>query len=191
MNIHRILARVFLVSILIAAIGAPIVNPRAWAQNAPECSLRLCYRPPQYYLQNYKRLRFFPRDIFISGVNLNHPVDCVSSPGPILFALRGNSMGAEAPPLVQFNQHYVAAQLTHALLPIFTVISASKSSLSCFGLTFDPVKLNSGNVITPDTPLGALFTQCDVTGIEAVSEARDADLLALARILAMLNSSCQ
>jgi hypothetical protein len=188
MNIHRILTQVVLLSVLVAA---SVGDVPALALSAPECSLRLCYRPPQYYLQNYKRLRFFPRDIFISGVNLNHPVDCVSSPGPILFALRGNSMGAEAPPLVQFNQHYVAAQLTHALVPLFTVISASKSSLSCFGLTFDPVKLNSGNVITPDTPLGALFTQCDVTGIEAISEARDADLLALARILARLNNSCQ
>jgi hypothetical protein len=160
-------------------------------QDVPDCRLGLCYRSSQYYLNNYKRLRLFPRDIFISGVNLNHPVDCVAQPGPIIFALRANSLNYSFSPLAWFNQQYVAAQLAQAQVPLLTVYSATKSALGCYGLNFEPVKLSTDVVITPNTTLAELFTQCDLTGIAADSAERDADLGALARILSMLNNTCQ
>ncbi|MGH9841150.1 MAG: hypothetical protein ACREEM_20545 [Blastocatellia bacterium] len=167
-----------------------MLRQSALAEDAPNCSFRFCYRSPQYLLNNYKRLRLFPRDIFISGVNLNHPVDCVSNPGPILFALRANSLNYTFSPLALFNQQYVAAQLTHAQAPLFTGFSAGKSSLSCYGLMFEPVKLTTGVEVTPTTTAQELFSLCDVTGIAAISEERDADMAALAKILQMLNT-CQ
>jgi hypothetical protein len=142
-------------------------------------------------LNNYRRLRLFPRDIFISGVNLNHPVDCVAQPAPIIFALRANSLHYSFSPLAWFNQQYVTAQLTQALVPMLTVYSVTKSALGCYGLNFEPVKLSTGVILTPNSTLGDLFTQCDLTGIAADSAERDADLETLAKILSMLNSTCQ
>ena len=66
-------------------------EPRPVQARAAGCQTTLCYRAPQFYAMNYKRLRLFPRDILISGVNFNHPVDCVAQPTPIQFALRGGA----------------------------------------------------------------------------------------------------
>lgn len=155
------------------------------------CRLGLCFRSSQYYLVNYKRLRFFPRDIFISGVNLNHPVDCVSQPGPILFALRANSLRYSYSPLAWFNQQYVTAQLTMALVPLLSVHSITKSPIGCYGLNFQPIKLSTGAMLTPNTSLQELFTLCDVAGTSADSEERDANMTALGNVLALLNGTCQ
>jgi hypothetical protein len=171
--------------------SAPADTAFAHSAEGAGCMLQLCYRSPQYLLTNYKRLRLFPRDIFISGVNLNHPVDCVAQPGPILFALRANSLNYAYSALAFFNQQYVAAQLAHAMVPYVTGLSASKSSLSCFGLNFEPVKLTTGQELTPASTIQELFTLCDVTGIAPISEDRDADLTALAKILQQLNTTCQ
>lgn len=158
--------------------------------HAGGCQTSLCYRSPQFYAANFKRLRLFPRDILISGVNFNHPVDCVAQPTPIQFALRGSGFAAVSSPQVQFNQQYVAAQLSQALVPTLTANSAATTSLGCYGLSFAPMKLGNGAVLTPESSLRELFTQCDLVGIKSPSEQRDADMAALASILAMLNSTC-
>lgn len=192
MNMHTTVRRFVLAISLLTSTAVSTGAQSASTQDTPICQMAVCYRSSQFYLTNYKRLRFFPRDIFISGVNFNHPIDCVAQPGPILFALRANALNYSVSPLAWFNQQYVAAQLSHALMPIFTTISASKSSLgACYGLNFEPVKLTTGVEITPGTTIAELFTLCDVTGIQAMSEERDADMLVLANILSMLNSSCQ
>ncbi len=172
------------------AMETPRVGAEGQASSGPVCQIALCYRSPQYYAVNYRRLRLFPRDIFISGVNLNHPVDCVAQPGPVIFALRGGLFGGAGSPLTQFNQQYVAAQISQALVPYLAARSASASSLGCYGLEFAPVRLSNGFMITPTTTLADLFTQCDLTGIQPQSEARDADMLALAAVLARLNGTC-
>ncbi|MFN0086202.1 MAG: hypothetical protein ACKVX9_12515 [Blastocatellia bacterium] len=171
-------------------MGGRFPRGGAEAQGVLTCQTALCYRMPHYFLLNYKRLRLFPRDIFISGVNLNHPVDCVAQPTTVMFALRGGLFGSSRSPLTQFNQHYVAAQLSQALIPYLMVRSASATSLGCYGLEFAPERLSNGFLITPATTVEELFTQCDLTGIQPMSEARDADMLKLARILSMLNGTC-
>jgi hypothetical protein len=186
-SIRRCLSAAFLISLAAASNHAPATS---LAQETPVCSARFCYRSPQYLLVNYKRLRLFPRDILISGVNLNHPVDCLANPRPILFALRASSLGQGIFPQAFFNQQYVAAQLTHAQAPISTGLSAGKTSLSCYGLMFDEVRLSTGAVLTPTSTTQELFSLCDVTGVAGASEERDADMLKLAQILRMLNSTC-
>jgi len=152
-----------------------------------QCGGRVCLRATSYFVVNYKRIRFFPRDILISGVNLNHPVEVTSS-NTILAALRNPSSA----PLAEFNRQYVTSQLSLALVPMPSVISTVKSSVACYGVEFEPFKLSTGIEITPETSLEALFTQCDVTAIAPpTSEERNADMQALAQILAKLNGTCR
>ncbi|MBS1787162.1 MAG: hypothetical protein JST85_05535 [Acidobacteria bacterium] len=153
----------------------------------PECGARVCLRAPSYFVVNYKRLRFFPRDILISGVNLNHPVE-VTNTTTLLAALRNPSSA----PLAEFNRQYVTSQLSLALIPLPSVISGVKSSIACYGIEFEPFKLSTGVEITPEMSLEALFSQCDLTAIgPPASEERDADMQALVGILAQLNGLCR
>lgn len=152
-----------------------------------QCGARVCLRATSYFVVNYKRIRFFPRDILISGVNLNHPVEVTSS-FTILAALRNPSSA----PLAEFNRQYVTSQLSMAMVPLPSVYSMVKSSLACYGIEFEPFTLTNGVEITPETPLEALFTQCDLTAIDPPgSEKRDEDMQALSQILAKLNGTCR
>jgi len=166
-----------------------VTTPLLVGQSAPtahvlECGTQLCFKTPQYYAANYNRLNFHGRDIFISGVNLNHPVDSTSAPTQVLFALRTRGTS----PLQLFNQNYVAAQLTMALVPLPTVYDSFNSNLSCYNLSFDPVKLSTGLTLTPEMTLGEFFTQCDVTGLAPSSAERDDDMRAIVSILSRLNT---
>jgi hypothetical protein len=153
----------------------------------PQCGARICLRATSYFIANYKRLKLWPRDILISGVNLNHPVE-VSNSNAILAALRNPSTA----PLAEFNRQYVTAQLSMALMPMTAVYSAVKSSISCYGVDFQPVELNTGATLTPNSSLEALFSQCDVVAIlPPDSEERAQDMQVLAQILAMLNGTCR
>lgn len=152
-----------------------------------QCGARVCLRTTSYFVVNYKRLRFFPRDILISGVNLNHPVEVTSS-ATLLAALRNPSSA----PLAEFNRQYVTSQLSLALIPLPSVFSGVKSSIGCYGIEFEPFKLSSGVEITSEMSLEALFSQCDLTAIGPPgSEERDADMRALSQILALLNGTCR
>ena len=152
-----------------------------------QCGGKVCLRATSYFVVNYKRLRFFPRDILISGVNLNHPVEVTNS-STILSALRNPSSA----PLAEFNRQYITAQLSMALVPLPSVISMVKSSVACYGVEFEPFKLSTGVEITPEMSLEAFFSQCDVTAIgPPMSEERDADMDALAKILMQLNGTCR
>ncbi|MEK7833797.1 MAG: hypothetical protein AAB401_22105 [Acidobacteriota bacterium] len=172
-------------------LTAPISRTNANADfQSPEsefqCGPRICLRGTSYFVVNYKRIRFFPRDILISGVNLNHPVE-VTSAHTILLALRNSSNS----PLAEFNRNYVTSQLSMAMMPLMSVYSAVKSSIGCYGLDFLPVKLSTGATLTPESSLEELFTQCDVVAINPVSEERDADMQSLVGILARLNGTCR
>jgi hypothetical protein len=182
----------FLTKLVAFAIALSAISPvySATARRTSNCQMKICFRTPQYFLTNFQRLRFFPRDILINGVNFNHPVEVNTNPRQIVFALRGNAYGSSLSPLLQFNQQYVATQLGLALRPLVTVYSSSETSLSCYGLNFDPVTLNNGVNVSPDSTSGALFTQCDIVAIAPTSAARDADMAALARILTLLNNTC-
>ncbi|MDX2042322.1 MAG: hypothetical protein SF097_13795 [Acidobacteriota bacterium] len=155
--------------------------------NELQCGSRICLRSTAYFLLNYRRLKFFPRDILISGVNLNHPVE-VTSVNTILLTLRNPSTS----PLAEFNRQYVTAQLSMALTPLFSVYSGVKSSIGCYGVDFQPVKLSTGAIISPASSLETLFSQCDVVAIlPPDSEERNQDMRVLAQILARLNGTCR
>lgn len=151
-----------------------------------QCGSRICLRSTSYFVVNYKRIRFFPRDILISGVNLNHPVE-VTSVNTILLTLRNPSNS----PLAEFNRNYVTSQLSMAMMPLVSVYSAVKSSIGCYGLDFQPVTLSTGVTLTPNSSVETLFSQCDVVAINPVSPERDADMQALVEILAKLNGTCR
>ncbi len=171
------------------AAPIPKTNARYYSQSQePEfqCGARICLRTTSYFVINYRRIRFFPRDILISGVNLNHPVE-VTSTNTILAALR-NPSGS---PLAEFNRHYVTSQLSLAMIPLVSVYSGVKSSIGCYGLDFEPVKLSTGATLTPESSVEALFSQCDVVAVNPVSPERDADMQALVDILSKLNGTCR
>lgn len=156
-------------------------------EGEPVCGARICLRSTSYFVVNYKRLKLWPRDILISGVNLNHPVEVTNS-NAILAALRNPSSA----PLAEFNRQYVTAQLSMAMMPMTAVYSAVKSSISCYGVDFQPVKLSTGVTVTPDSSVEALFSQCDVVAIlPPDSEERAQDMQVLAQILAKLNGTCR
>lgn len=174
--------------ILLAVAATPsLVGQSASAWDAPrevECGTQLCFKTPQYYATNYSRLNFHGRDIFISGVNLNHPVDSTAAPTQILFALRTRGTS----PLQLFNKNYVAAQLSVALVPLMTGFGAYNTNLSCYNLNFDPVKLSNGATLKPEMTLGEFFTQCDLAGLAPYSGERDADMTEIVKILSRLNT---
>ncbi len=174
--------------LIVLAVSLTRANASSQAPNAEnQCGARVCLRATSYFVVNYKRLRFFPRDILISGVNLNHPVEVTNS-STILAALRNPSSAA----LADFNRQYVTSQLSLALIPMPSVISGVKSSIGCYGVDFEPVTLSTGATISTDTTVEALFSQCDVVAINPpTSEERDADMRALAQILAKLNGTCR
>lgn len=173
--------------ILAAPMSRTNANSNVQSQEPEfQCGSRICLRATSYFVVNYKRIRFFPRDILVSGVNLNHPVE-VTSANTILLALRNPSNS----PLAEFNRNYVTSQLSMAMMPLMSVYSAVKSSIGCYGLDFQPVKLSTGVTLTPESSLEELFTQCDVVAINPVSEERDADMQALVDILSKLNGTCR
>lgn len=179
----RTLTRRFLMLLIVVTIPL-LVKQSAPAAHSLECGIQLCFKTPQYYAANYNRLNFHGKDIFISGVNLNHPVDSTSAPMQVLFALRTRGTS----PLQLFNQNYVATQLSLALFPLMTVYSAFSTNLSCYNLNFDPVKLSNGVTLTPEMTLGEFFTQCDLAGLSPYSAERDTDMTAIVSILSRLNT---
>lgn len=173
--------------ILTALIFRTNANPIFQSQEPEfQCGPRVCLRATSYFVANYKRIRFFPRDILISGVNLNHPVE-VTNATTLLLTLRNPSNS----PLAEFNRKYVTSQLSMAMMPLTSVYSAVKSSIGCYGVDFQPVKLSTGATLTPESSLEALFTQCDIVAISPVSEERDSDMSALVEILSKLNGNCR
>jgi hypothetical protein len=170
---------------LLIVVTIPLLaGQSAPAARAMECGIKVCFKTPDYLASNYSRLNFHGRDIFISGVNLNHPIDSTAAPTQILFALRTRGTS----PLQLFNKHYVAAQLSNALVPLATGYSALSTNLSCYNLNFDPMKLSTGIVLTPEMTLGEFFTQCDLTGLAPYSEDRDSDMQAIVSILSRMNT---
>jgi len=164
--------------------GVPLAS-----QNQPVCYRVLCLRTPLYYYANLRRLKFFSRDILISGVNSNHPVNVYEGQTQVRFALRSS---LRAGPQQVFNQQFVATQLSMALVSTGPVSGANSSGLSCYRVSFQPVKMQStGVTLTTESTFGDLVTQCDVVAIRPPSAERDADMLALAGILSLLNKTCR
>ena len=180
--IGRLISR----SLLLAVIAGTMFWGQGTSKAAQDyyCAVRFCFKTPQTYATNYFRYHFNGRDILISGVNFNHPVDTTTSSTSVLFALRTRGSS----PQQLFNKHYVAAQLTLARDPMPMVISGMAGNLGCLVSGFDPMELSNGAVLQPEMTMGQFFDQCFVVGSQPPSDERNADMTALVTILAQLNT---
>lgn len=146
----------------------------------------ICFYSPQYYLMHLDSL---PNgSVLIGGVNYNSPVNTNDRPD-IKMALQGNALGYGAmTPLQQFNQEFVAAQLSaegagnDGGARMFTV---NESPLHAWGLNLVPVRLSNGFIVTRDTLLKELFAQ----GRSVIFENRTADMILLTGVLDLLNGN--
>jgi hypothetical protein len=181
----NLIGRVISRSLLLALLAVTLFwEPSRSAVAQEYCAVRFCFKTPQFYTFNYFRYSFNARDVLISGVNFNHPVDTVTGATSVLFALRSRGTS----PQQLFNKHYVAAQLTLARDPMPMVVTGMAGNLSCFVRGFDPMELSTGAVLQPEMTMGQFFDQCFVVGSQPPSEDRDRDMTALVTILAQMNT---
>ena len=144
-----------------------------------------CFRSPVYW---EKRSSYWPRgNVFISGVNFNQGVS-TRDMSSVLLALRGSTPSIYGPLTAQewFNQEFVTAQLN--LLAASNGGSASSinmlwSNLSCYGLSFPPLTLSNGAVLSPSAMMKDLFMQAQ----QAAGRGNAADFNALANLFNSLN----
>ena len=136
----------------------------------------LCFRAPQYYETNLSRL---PRgSVTIAGNGSNMPVSTANT-AKMKLALDGGSSAQD-----RFNQQFVAAQLTLLATP-GSDQAAFGGQLICYRLSFTPVRLSNGVILSPGSTLGELIDQAQ----RAARQGSAADLGALAQILDLLNSN--
>ncbi|MBL8190459.1 MAG: hypothetical protein JNK38_20750 [Acidobacteria bacterium] len=148
--------------------------------SAPSTCFTICFRSPEYYLSNPKRILRLP--VLIWGENYNNPTN---DPSSVYFALRGPGLYGSYSPIKFFNQQFVAAQLSLANAggdgsP--TAFSALKGELSCYGLPASPVTLSNGVVLNSQSTLGDLFAEAR----DAIVEKRTVDFEALGKIFEKL-----
>jgi hypothetical protein len=145
----------------------------------------LCYRAPQWWLLNLDRLP--GGTVIIYGVNNSLPVD-TRKWRTIQSALQGNPFGVSLTPIQRFNQEYVAAQLNilHYGGPgAPTVANTMWANLSCYQITFAPITLSSGAVLTPNSMVKELYMHLTA----AVQGRRVDDLIKLTQVLDLLNGN--
>lgn len=171
----------------IQAVSALEVNGRVAASElnatgpatAATC-FTICFRSPDYYLINPRRVLRTP--VLIAGENYNNPT---SDPAAVYFALRGSGVFSAASPTKSLNRQFVAAQLSLANAGgdgSGTAFSALKGQLSCYGLLATPVALSTGVELNADSTLGDLFGEAR----DAILENRVVDYMPLALILEQL-----
>jgi hypothetical protein len=145
----------------------------------------ICFRSPQYYLLNLNSLP--GGTVLIGGSNNNQPVS-TRNRTEIGLALQGNATGFGLTPLQRLNQEFVAAQLSinsagGAGSPV--AFNVFWSMLSCYNITFAPVTLSNGVVLSPASMLNDLFEQAQL----AIRQNRTADMDKLALIFDLLNGN--
>ena len=145
----------------------------------------LCYRSPQWWLQNLDRAP--GGNLVIAGVNGNQSVN-TSQRRTLELALRGNPFGFALTPRQALNQEYVAAQLNVMNAGgngSVVVANSMWSNLSCYGIAIPTTTLSNGAVINSNSMVKDLYMQITL----AIQERREADFLPLARLLDLLNGN--
>jgi hypothetical protein len=144
-----------------------------------------CWRSPQYWLLNLRRM---PQGVvWISGFNGNLAVS-TNNHFAIQQALQGSATGFRFTAQQRFNQEYVAAQLNLILAGgQSSVVNANVlwTNLSCYGINFAPVTLSNGFVLSPGGMVKDLFMQAQL----AATQNRAADFAALATLLDLFNGN--
>lgn len=154
-------------------------QPNPGGGQGGECNT-ICYRSPQYFKLNIDSL---PRGtVIIGGVNFNRPISTTDK-RRIEMALRGGFT-----PLQQLNQEFVAAQLNllnaggDGSPRVFYVL---EGPLTCYNLSFDPITLSNGFVLTPDSLLKDVYREARL----AIFNNSVPDQIALTKILDLLNGN--
>lgn len=140
----------------------------------------ICFRSPQYYLLNLRRVPNGTVTIGRAGYTIN---TSTTDRNTMLLTLRGG-----ATPAQQLNKEYLTAQLNTLLsggAPNLKVVYAMKSILKCYGMKFDPVTLSNGVVISTDSRLEVLFVQARLS----FKENRTQDMPVLTRLFDQLNGN--
>ena len=188
-NRNSVYSLLFAFGLALVLSGASVTGKTSASGLTPSASatqstcFAICFRSPEYYLSNPKRILRLP--VLIWGENYNAPT---SDPASVYFALRGPGLYGGYNPIKFFNQQFVAAQLSLALAggdgsP--TAFSALKGQLSCYGPTLNtvtPVTLSNGAMLTNQSTLGDLFAEAR----DAIVDKRTADFEALGKIFQQL-----
>jgi hypothetical protein len=135
-----------------------------------------CWHSPQYYLLHLDDLP--GGAVTIWGVNFNAPVSTDNTTA-LKQVLQGGTSA-----LQQLNRGYVTAQL-NLLRAGGGAGLALHSRCSCRGVSFAPVVLSNGFILTPNTTLGELLEQAR----RALAEHKEEDMAQLAAVFELLNGN--
>jgi hypothetical protein len=148
----------------------------------------ICFRSPGFFLLRTNRL---PNgSVVVPGSNFNNPLNIQRNLDLIKDVLQGNGLfGGAMTPSQRFGQQYVTAQinLINGSAGGSVAGSVFSTNLSCYRLTFAPVTLSNGVILSPNSTLNDLFTQA--TFMTRNSARTNADLNALSDIFALLNGN--
>lgn len=137
-----------------------------------------CMQSATYYVININRL---PNgSVIIGGVNFNNPVSIQSNLIDVRRALRGGSS-----PMAMLNQQYVATQISLAAVNGGSSPGVMNSPLLCYGITFDPVRLDNGVTLGRTTLLKDILNEARLSLIEN----RQNDMARIAAILVLMNGT--
>ena len=145
----------------------------------------ICYRSPQYWLLNLRKLP--GGNVTIAGLNGNLSIS-TDQVRTIELALRGNPFGFGLTPRQVLNQEYVAAQLNMLNAGgggSVVVANSMWANLSCYGVDVPLTTLSNGFVLSNGSMVKDLYMQITL----AINERREVDFLPLARILDLLNGN--
>jgi hypothetical protein len=142
------------------------------------CRITICFRSARYFSLYWGTNNIPNGPVLVDGVNFGSPIP--STDPRVKMALDGH-FGA-------LVREYVAAQLnilSASGLGAPNVATALQSSLRCYGLNFNPVAVNNGEVtFTPETKLFDLVMYVN-SAVKGSVSSRDA--CALAKLLNGLN----
>ncbi|HZS09744.1 MAG TPA: hypothetical protein VFD58_33265 [Blastocatellia bacterium] len=181
----------FATGVFCPSVICPICPPNAGSGGGPVTPLKcqtICFGSPLFFRNSITRGTLPDGLILLPGVNFNNMVSVGANDDAIDLILRGGStFGVTLSPVQRFNQEFVAAQLSLLRAsggPVVTV-NILWTNLSCYGITFAPVTLSNGVVLTPDSMLKDLFMQAGI--VARSSTATNSDRTALANIFDLLN----
>lgn len=165
------------IAVVNPAPGGGASNTLPFVITALSCQTA-CMQSAAYYVININRL---PNgSIIIGGVNFNNPVSIQSNLIDVRRALRGGTS-----PLTILNQQYVATQLSLAAVNAGSNPGVMNSPVACYGITFEPVQLDNGVVLTRTTLLKDLLNQARL----AIVDNRQDDMSRIAAILLLINGT--
>ena len=158
--------------------GGGLSNAVAFAILAPgppaTCNT-ICLRSAKYYERNINRL---PSGlVIIGGINANAPIQIQGN-----LTLIRSTLQDGGTPLTDLNREFLAIQIS-LVAAGSSNIGGLQSAPNCYGISFSPVLLSNGVLITPSTTTGDILSQVRL----AIAELRVVDFTPLASILRLLN----